>query len=136
MSSTLSKSEYTMAKNRESASRWYYEHREQVLEQRKLSKTENRAYCQKKQREWKKTLYELLGNKCVRCGYSDERALQVDHINGGGSKKRSERSRCYYAYYRQLSLNPDTPKHFQLLCANCNWIKRYENGEINQHIYK
>ena len=27
-------------------------------------------------------------NKCLKCGFSDRRALQIDHINGGGIKER------------------------------------------------
>ena len=25
------------------------------------------------------------------------------------------------------------PENYQLLCANCNWIKRYENDEIHKY---
>lgn len=61
----------------------------------------------------------VLGSKCVRCGFDDIRALQIDHINGGGSQavKRSGHSH-YYAVARGETSG------FQLLCANCNWIKR------------
>jgi len=44
---------------------------------------------------------DSLGGVCVRCGFSDIRALQIDHIKN----------------------------KYQLLCANCNWIKRYEDKE-------
>ena len=33
-------------------------------------------------------LIAIMGGKCVRCGYSDPRALQVDHVNGEGTKHR------------------------------------------------
>lgn len=68
-----------------------------------------------------------LGNKCVKCGFSDIRALQIDHINGGGCYDMRNRSRKNL--YRFI-LNNDVTGIFQLLCANCNWIKRYENDEI------
>ncbi len=29
-----------------------------------------------------------MGNKCVKCGFSDPRALQIDHINGDGMDNR------------------------------------------------
>jgi hypothetical protein len=65
-----------------------------------------------------------LGNKCSRCGFSDERALQVDHINGGGTKE-ARRISSLGIFKRVLK----HPEDYQLLCANCNWIKRVENNE-------
>jgi hypothetical protein len=70
-----------------------------------------------------------LGGKCVRCGFSDARALQIDHVNGGGAKEdrgRNGGSRGLILYYRVLR---DTGGTFQLLCANCNWIKRSESRQ-------
>jgi hypothetical protein len=68
----------------------------------------------------------VLGGCCVMCNFSDMRALQIDHINGGGTKEiRSFSNRM--KYYRHVLKN--THK-YQLLCANCNWIKRHENKEI------
>src|SRR5258708_35432765 len=29
-----------------------------------------------------------LGGECIRCGFTDWRALQVDHVNGGWTKER------------------------------------------------
>jgi hypothetical protein len=68
-----------------------------------------------------------LGSKCKVCGFSDWRALQIDHVNGGGSKQlRSGES--FVRYYRRV-LQTVPGEDFQLLCANHNWIKRYENKE-------
>jgi hypothetical protein len=72
-------------------------------------------------------LIERLGGCCTRCGFSDERALQIDHINGGGCIELSNGLNHSTAeYYNKVIENPDL---YQLLCANCNWIKRFENGE-------
>lgn len=68
---------------------------------------------------------EVLGGKCVRCGFSDPRALQADHKAGGGNEHR--RQVDYSTRMRQILKYPD---EFQLLCSNCNWIKRSENGEV------
>lgn len=77
----------------------------------------------------KKELFDLLGNKCIHCGFNDIRALQIDHINGGGVKElRSTGNRCVY-YNRVLKSVQDGDNKYQLLCANCNWIKRHENNE-------
>jgi len=70
---------------------------------------------------------DLLGNKCQKCGFNDERALQFDHINGGGVKEKKSMTTNYYKHIINSILNKE--KKFQLLCANCNWIKRFENKE-------
>lgn len=62
------------------------------------------------------------GGKCVKCGFDDPRALQIDHINGGGGQANK-----YMSLPWQLVVSPEK---FQILCANCNWIKRYENNEV------
>ena len=72
-------------------------------------------------------VYNLLGNKCVKCGFDDPRALQVDHINGGG--KKDIRNNSGYMRYRKIMNDPLAKEHYQILCANCNWIKRHENKE-------
>jgi len=93
-----------------------------------------KKYRRTQMREWRRRVrlqvIEHLGGKCLNCGFSDVRALQIDHIKGGGNAQRklyasgnnSELSR------RILSL-PRTNGIYQLLCANCNWIKKEENQE-------
>lgn len=84
-----------------------------------------------RRRYWrlKGEMFSLLGEKCVRCGFSDKRALQFDHVNGGGSKEdesglTGQKQLNYYVN------NPEIAKKtLQVLCANCNWIKRHEQNE-------
>ena len=73
-------------------------------------------------------LIDKMGGKCVKCSFSDIRALHVDHIHGGGNK---ERQRLGPRYWKKVleSVNNNEEK-YQLLCANCNSIKRYENNEL------
>ena len=73
-------------------------------------------------------LFVLLGDKCIKCSCIDKRVLQFDHINGGGNKDRKARpGLTFYTFYLN---NPDIAKlRLQVLCANCNWIKRSESGE-------
>jgi hypothetical protein len=81
----------------------------------------------------KDALFEILGKNCVRCGFSDTRALQIDHINGRGLQ--DGRTLGYPNLYVYYTARPDIAKKtLQVLCANCNWIKRTENREsyINQ----
>ena len=80
--------------------------------------------------------FAVLGGVC-RCGFSDWRALQLDHIHGGGTKERLGLKKFDLAlvYYRFIIKNPeDAKKKFQLLCANCNWIKRYEANELGREV--
>ena len=78
-------------------------------------------------------LFRLMGGKCVKCGFTDHRALQIDHVDGGGSKEMKEEFRCLgrniYLKAVEKSYLEDEGK-YQLLCANCNWIKRIENREF------
>ena len=77
-------------------------------------------------------LFDILGaTKCVRCGFTDIRTLQLDHKNGGGSKDKFAKYRGTKQLYRYYINHPEEAKEkYQILCANCNWIKRYENHEV------
>jgi hypothetical protein len=70
---------------------------------------------------------KLLGQKCawINCEWTDVRALQFDHINGGGHQERKLHSEGWVAA-RIL----EGSKDYQILCANHNWIKRTENKEV------
>lgn len=81
-----------------------------------------RQKYQKKRAE----VFAILGNVCKRCGFDDVRALQIDHVNGGGQQEFRTKSGTSYLYH-VLKYIPDG--RYQLLCANCNWIKRHENQE-------
>ena len=79
-----------------------------------------------------KVLIHYGGNppKCACCGFSDIRALQIDHINGGGMEHRRSIGikNGGITFYLWLIRN-GFPEGFQVLCANCNWIKRSKNKE-------
>lgn len=72
----------------------------------------------------------LLGGVCTVCGYSDTRALQIDHVFGDGHLERPAKrtqpgpASVYIAVIRQKE-----PGRYQLLCANCHVIKTRESGE-------
>lgn len=71
-----------------------------------------------------------LGGVCAVCRFSDHRALQFDHVRGGGTAERVKLKRSQYAIYKQVLA--DVTGKFQLLCANCNWIKRHDNDEFSR----
>lgn len=80
-------------------------------------------------------IIQKLGGCCRHCGFTDVRALQIDHVLGGGNKELKNGRGAGLKYdYEVLR---DTDGKYQLLCANCNWIKRHENKEAqgrNQHV--
>lgn len=97
---------------------------------------ESRMKAKKRTRDWlnnlRKALIDILGGKCIKCGFTDSRALQIDHIFGGGSKERKTVKITYYKYIMNEILRESGK--YQLLCANCNWIKRVENKEVRNPI--
>lgn len=120
----------------ESQRRYYLKNKDKIMERKK--DTEKIYRSGTKYKEWvreymktnqKKKRLELLilvgGIKCKRCGFNDWRALQVDHINAGGMGEKHI-TNSVYKYIKQVRLHPEK---YQVLCANCNWIKRYENNE-------
>ena len=78
--------------------------------------------------EWRQKAMNELGGECLHCGFNNRIALQFDHIDGGGNKERKiSRGHRGYSFYRSIALKKRDD--IQLLCANCNWIKRYSSGE-------
>lgn len=134
-------------------SRFYVERKEELIHLRQIGYTyeeigeefgitrqrvyqivgdENSAVIRRiKQRERRRYVLERFGNVCNICGFSDWRALQIDHINGGG-KQEVKQIGSNAAFYKILVDMPtkELKSKYQVLCANCNWIKRYENNEI------
>jgi len=100
------------------------------LERHPNMKIKAREQTRKYKRRVRIELMELLGGtKCVRCGFDDYRALQLDHLNGGGNDDRRKLggNDVEAAFYLK---NPELAKRtLQILCANCNWIKKHEKKE-------
>jgi predicted nucleic-acid-binding Zn-ribbon protein len=73
-------------------------------------------------------LHQLGGCVCATCGYSDWRALQIDHVNSDGAEERRKGAtmRDSVGRRKEILANKD---RYQILCSNCNWIKRYEKKE-------
>lgn len=86
-------------------------------------------YFKNRMQELRNLIIKKLGGKCKRCGFNDSRALQIDHVNGGGKKELKINRRTYYKMVLE-----DVNDKYQLLCANCNWIKKSENNEIGRRL--
>jgi len=68
---------------------------------------------------------------CVRCGYSDIRALVLDHINGGGTEQRRKMGTGIHVWL--WLARHGFPPGYQILCANCNTIKAREENEYGSN---
>ncbi|MGD0071416.1 MAG: hypothetical protein ABSB71_08070 [Candidatus Bathyarchaeia archaeon] len=121
---------------KENNRKYYVTHQKEVIKYR--LRTREQRYATRKAFNLKLKLkaYEILGNKCsnpncaVPGGMIDIRALQIDHINGGGTKEI--RNIKEIGIYKKII---DGKKGYQILCANCNWLKRHtsnENGVLKE----
>ena len=113
----------------------YQKNREELLRKGKIYREKNketrnavdRVSSFDRRKKIRHAALDHLGGKCVRCGFSDWRGLQIDHVNGNGTKERTDK-KSFSAYYKRvMETEPNTV--YQVLCANCNQIKRYERME-------
>jgi len=111
----------TLEMHREKVAKWRRNHKEECLEINRRS--------QRKRRFEVLSHYSVGEPRCARCGFTDLRALCIDHINGDGAQHRRETPNASKDIYSWLKKN-NYPEGFQVLCMNCNWIKRSENGEL------
>lgn len=85
-----------------------------------------KVYFNEKKNALKEAVYDKLGHVCCKCGFADKRALQIDHVNGGGNQEHKQVKNAFTFLNKVLA---DTNGTYQILCANCNWIKRMERRE-------
>lgn len=124
--------------------RWRAENPERWKEiagpSRKKWKAKNRdrhRECQRAHRYTvRREILDLLGGqRCAHCGYdADWRALQIDHIHSDGRIDRNTIGGTGTWSFRKRLRNPKqlafARTRYQVLCANCNQIKKYEKDEF------
>jgi hypothetical protein len=117
-------------KNRERQRNYYYKNRDNPKFRERKNQLSRESYArltisphQKKRLE----VFRILGDKCKICGFSDKRALQIDHIHNNGYKHYKNGSGTYGVYKHIIELGNEAYTEYQILCANCNWIKRDNN---------
>ncbi len=107
-----------------------------------------------RQRKLRSEIVARLGERCSdpgcrwrnddgTWGCTDVRALQIDHVRGGGSTELRAGHGVGLAHLYRVRTDlkyaalTGIPSAYQLLCANCNWIKRYgsraEAGGADRH---
>ncbi len=85
------------------------------------------ALNQRNRKKLRLSILEMLGNCCKICGYSNKRALQIEHINGDGAEERrryQDPTACYRFIKSQVEAGTD---RYQILCANCHIIKHSDD---------
>lgn len=71
-------------------------------------------------------MIEKLGGKCSQCGIADPRALQLNHINGGGRDEYAGLAPT--TLWRAIVKGERRTDDLEILCANHNQIYEYEVG--------
>jgi len=108
---------------------WYYRNHKKAKElkarnmrtYRKRDPEKYRQYSRERKRREREALFEMYGDQCALCGFSDKRALTLDHINGDGNKER--RKYGERKIYR-IALERYQPEKYRTLCMNCQFIER------------
>ena len=98
-------------------------------------KETRRSHTPRYFREWRKKLkYEIMSHysegtpKCKVCGENRIACLSIDHIYGGGEKAIRDFKLGGGKFYSWIKKN-NYPKDLQVLCMNCQFVKRVENRE-------
>lgn len=74
---------------------------------------------------WKRKfrLIESLGGQCVKCGFADYRALDINHIDPTAKRRPKGGS---YTWPRRFSDWAANAGNLELLCANCHRLHTWE----------
>jgi len=118
--------------------KYYQEHREERIAYHEKYNQEHREEhkLKHKVRTWdiKLKVIKLLGGRCRNCNLADARVLQVNHLNGGGTKERAFRGSN--KFYLGILSGERGVGDLELLCANCNILYEYEVGRRYDGEYK
>lgn len=94
--------------------KWRQKHLGICNKNNKISYVRNRIICL--------SIYSNNELKCKYCGYDNIDALDIDHINNDGYKFRQDNPQ-WKKFHKYLMKN-NFPSGYQVLCKNCNWLKR------------
>lgn len=75
----------------------------------------------------KEVVFAHYGWKCACCGERERLFLSIDHVNNDGHLDRAGKRRSSARLYRKIK-NQGFPASYQVLCMNCNFGKRMNNG--------
>ena len=127
-------------RHRKNSKKWYRENKSRVKKYDKKRHKENYTEDNRRRALYTQSLRSkilvLLDGQCTNpynLNHGDFLenldCLCIDHIDGGGTKERKN-SKSYDQYLKMiLEKIKFGSKDYQLLCANCNQIKRKKNKE-------
>ena len=109
---------------------WYQRNKERQrlknLEWRKQNPERSRELHRKTRERIRLAVLNALGGKCVRCGITDPRVLQINHLNGDGRKDKHNGFLNTNRIYKGITTGER--KDLNVLCANCNILYEYDLG--------
>jgi len=115
--------------NARNTRRWYWANHDRAKELKRAAMRRHRAKDpevhrargRKARERQRDALLMLYGQSCVLCGFSDRRALTLDHIKRDGMSERAALGER--GVYRKaiLEFRPDL---YRTLCMNCQFVTR------------
>ena len=111
--------------------KWYsanpQKFRKKARDYRKKNPDRVRATERRRREKLHRAYTKILGGKCIKCGETNWRVLQVNHLYGNGAKEYAE-YRSPDSFYRAI-IHGIRPTHgIDLRCANCQRLYEYERN--------
>ncbi len=113
----------------------YGKNREKIKQRKAMFRKSHLGYFRSYMKDYRKGIkYDVMFHysngepTCNICHENRMDCLSIDHIHGNGRKHRREIGLSGQGFYQWLKRN-DYPAGYQVLCMNCQFIKRAENKE-------
>lgn len=112
------------ALNRKRGLDYFYAHKDEIIQKKQANPEFYSAQSKKWRTQWRSKLFDILGRKCVRCGYEEDiDCLQFDHIKGDRKNDKKYQTGMHN-FCRYYALNPEEARQkLQVLCIACNYLK-------------
>jgi len=118
--------------------RWYEANKDEIRKRKRRLMRKLRAENPEKyaaqsraaKKRLKDKVFAMYGAACSCCGFSDMRALTLDHVLNNGAEERKELGERG-VYNRAIERHRSN--EYRILCMNCQFIKRVEAQRQNQH---
>lgn len=95
----------------------------------KIFREQERNKTKKLNNALKEEVFSYYGGwKCACCGETEKSFLTIDHMENNGSKLRREGIHGHSTQFYRWLKKSGFPPEFQVLCMNCNFGKRMNNG--------
>lgn len=94
---------------------------EQMRKYRKANPEKSREVWRRYKHKRRTRMFDLYGHECSICGFTDKRALTLDHINNNGNE---ERRTIGESRIMTKAIATHLPGEYRILCMNCQFIER------------